>query len=147
MLEANPELGWRDVQDVLVRTAVTIDIDPESPNDSWVTNAAGLSHSYEHGFGKVDAKAAVILAQNYGATNIKHNFDLVFTSSPNSVIQGDTTSTISVSDASAISSAQHVVVYVNITHSWRGHLSLSLTSPSGVTSDLINFSRIWMTKT
>ena len=79
MLEANPELGWRDVQDILIRTAVTIDIAPDSPNDSWVTNAAGLSHSYEYGFGKVDAKAAVILAQNYGATNIKHNFELVFT--------------------------------------------------------------------
>ena len=139
MLEANPELGWRDVQDILVRTAVVIDIAPDSPNDSWVTNAAGLSHSYDYGFGKVDAKAAVILAQNYGATNIKHNFDLVFTNSPNSTIESVTTSSMSVLDASVISSAQHVVVYVNITHSWRGDLSLSLTSPSGVTSELINF--------
>jgi len=139
ILEANPELGWRDVQDILVRSAVTIDIDLESPNDSWVRSAARLSHSYEYGFGKVDAKAAVILAQNYGATNIMHNFDLVFTNWPNSAIHGVTTSSISVLDASAISSAQHVVVYVNITHSWRGDLSLSLTSPSGVTSELINF--------
>ncbi len=82
MQEANPELGWRDVQDILVRTAVVIDIDPDSLNDSWVTIAAGLSHSYEYGFGKVDTRAAVILAQNNGATNVKHNFDLVFTSSP-----------------------------------------------------------------
>ena len=139
MLEANPELGWRDVQDILIRTAVTIDIAPDSPNDSWVTNAAGLSHSYDYGFGKVDAKAAVILAQNYSATNVKHNLDLVFTKSPNSTIESVTTSSMSVLDASVISSAQHVVVYVNITHSWRGDLSLSLTSPSGVTSELINF--------
>ena len=139
MLEANPELGWRDVQDILIRTAVTIDIAPDSPNDSWVTNAAGLSHSYDYGFGKVDAKAAVILAQNYSATNVKHNLDLVFTKSPNSTIESVTTSSMSVLDASVISSAQHVVVYVNITHSWRGDLSLSLTSPSGVMSELINF--------
>ena len=70
---------------------------------------------------------------------MKHNFDLVFTNSPNSTIESVTTSSMSVLDASVISSAQHVVVYVNITHSWRGDLSLSLTSPSGVTSELINF--------
>ncbi len=36
ILEANPELGWRDAQNILIRTAVVIDIDQDSPNDSWV---------------------------------------------------------------------------------------------------------------
>ena len=59
MLEANPNLNWRDVQDVLMRSAVMVD-----PNDGdWITNAAGLNFNHKYGAGLVDATAAVQLAQ------------------------------------------------------------------------------------
>lgn len=58
MLEANPGLSWRDVQEAIVRTAATIDDDPNDPDD-WQTNTAGLDHSYEYGHGLVDAYEAV----------------------------------------------------------------------------------------
>ena len=59
MLEANPSLGWRDVQDLLIRTAATTDV----AHESWTMNVASLRHSPLHGFGLVDAGAAVLAAR------------------------------------------------------------------------------------
>jgi len=55
MLEANPNLGWRDVQDILIRTATKNDPD----NTEWYTNADGLNFHHSYGAGLVDAEAAV----------------------------------------------------------------------------------------
>jgi hypothetical protein len=65
MLEANPELGWRDVQGIFASTSQKTD----STDESWTTNAAGFNHSYKYGFGLVDAYAAVTKGEtwkNYG---------------------------------------------------------------------------------
>ena len=59
MLEANPSLTWRDVQHILVRTAVKND----PLDDGWSYNAAGYHVNHKFGFGRVDAAAAVNLAQ------------------------------------------------------------------------------------
>lgn len=59
ILQANPNLGWRDVQEILIRTArKNHRTDPE-----WATNAAGLSFNHKYGAGLIDAAAAVALAQ------------------------------------------------------------------------------------
>jgi subtilisin family serine protease len=48
ILQANPNLGWRDVQAILATTSQMMDEEDES----WVVNGAGLHHSYKYGFGK-----------------------------------------------------------------------------------------------
>jgi subtilisin-like proprotein convertase family protein len=55
MLEENDDLSWRDVQDILIRTAFKVD----SENVEWVTNAAGIDFNHSYGAGLVDAAAAV----------------------------------------------------------------------------------------
>lgn len=55
MLEANPNLTWRDVQHILVETAEKND--PNEPN--WVQNGAGYHVNDLYGFGAIDAIAAV----------------------------------------------------------------------------------------
>ncbi len=58
MLQANPDLGWRDVKKILMTTASKND-----PTDTdWTTNAAGYHVNHKYGFGRVDAAAAVIAA-------------------------------------------------------------------------------------
>ena len=60
MLEANPNLTARDVQDILVRTARQND-----PFDfDWIENAAGLNINHKYGFGAVDAFGAVVMADD-----------------------------------------------------------------------------------
>ena len=76
MLEANPELTYRDVKMILAKTARKIDQQQESHdytyknltvnvNQGWVTNAAGNSFSNWYGFGLVDAKSAVDMALSW----------------------------------------------------------------------------------
>lgn len=58
MLDANPTLSWRDVQDILIRTATLND-----PTDAdWQTNGAGLHVNHKYGYGAVNAEAAVRMA-------------------------------------------------------------------------------------
>ena len=61
MLEANPLLGWRDVQGILAAT--TSRNDPTSP--LWTTNTDGFIHNIRYGFGMVDAGAAVAAALSW----------------------------------------------------------------------------------
>ena len=65
MLEENPSLSWRDVQDILIRTAVKVD----PSNGEWITNAAGLEFNENYGAGMVDALAAVSAALAVGNDN------------------------------------------------------------------------------
>ena len=66
VLEANPNLTWRDVQGVLAATTQTDFNDEDDETGQWTTNQAGVKHSYTYGFGLVDALAAVTAAT--GAT-------------------------------------------------------------------------------
>jgi subtilisin family serine protease len=65
MLDANPGLGWRDVQEILAATAGRTG----SPAgwsfngaDNW--NGGGMHVSHDYGFGLVDAYAAVRVAES-----------------------------------------------------------------------------------
>jgi subtilisin family serine protease len=67
MLQANPNLGLRDVQEILAYTAK--ETDPTDPtwsfNDAANWNGGGLHVSDDYGFGLVDATAAVELARSW----------------------------------------------------------------------------------
>lgn len=65
MLEENEDLSWRDVQDILIRTAFKVDDD----NAEWETNAAGFDFNHNYGAGLVDATAAVQEAFRVNSTN------------------------------------------------------------------------------
>lgn len=76
MLEANPRLGWRDVQEILAHTARHVgsavgdgprgdELHVWSFNAAATWNGGGLHHSNDYGFGLVDAHAAVRLAESW----------------------------------------------------------------------------------
>lgn len=83
MLEANPDLTWRDVKYILAMTSDKIDFDyfdpilnalthPDSVNLAgyvydykWIRNNAGVYFSNWYGFGRVNATNAVAAAQSY----------------------------------------------------------------------------------
>ena len=60
-LEANPTLGWRDMQHIIVRTSKRQLLRA----DDWQTNAAGFEYSHVFGFGLMDAEAMVLLAEQW----------------------------------------------------------------------------------
>jgi len=76
MLEANPLLTWREVKDILARTAVQVDaaIPAVKVNlgngvyeaeQAWITNKAGLKFHNWYGFGAVNANSAINMALTY----------------------------------------------------------------------------------
>jgi subtilisin-like proprotein convertase family protein len=146
ILEANPALTYRDVMHILIDSAEKND--PSGTGAlTWATNGAGYDINYAYGFGRVDAGAAVALADTW--TNV-----------PASVTPFDT-GTITVNQpipdgignpglGTPLSSnvnvpqdfvVEHVEVYLDIDHPFRGDLVAAITSPDGTSSTLL-FSRV-----
>ena len=51
ILEANPNLTWRDVQEILVQSSRKNDFN----DPSWIVNQGGHWFSHKYGFGVIDA--------------------------------------------------------------------------------------------
>ena len=61
MLEANPDLGWRDVKEILMKSARRVD----TGDAGWIQNSAGFNFHPLYGAGLVDATEAVRLASEW----------------------------------------------------------------------------------
>lgn len=146
MLEANPGLGWRDVQNILAlsarHTGSALGTGP-SGNEifGWTTaksgtwNGGGTAFSPDYGFGRVDALAAVGMADVWtlvhGAAQTSANEQHVTASTFTAVAIPDLgTAYAQVSVAQNIV-VETVMVTVSVTHSYGGDLELSLLAPDG----------------
>ena len=140
MLQANPNLSWRDVRVILAKTARKND----SSNTEWKINGSGINYNPNYGFGVVDAYAAVTTAKTYTAylpTAEKTSAPPV--SSPNlaipdAVVSG-VTNTLFVTDTipvtgSGITRIEFIEITFSATdHTYSGDLEITLTSPAGGT--------------
>jgi subtilisin-like proprotein convertase family protein len=127
MLEKNPDLGWRDVQEILIRSANnTFDA------AGWETNGAGIKFNYKYGAGLVDAAAASNLASSW--TNLGSQKSQIGTTNvPLPIAAGATqngTFTISGDDLRI----EHVTLRLTIEEIKKGNLTIKLTSPEGTES-------------
>lgn len=140
MLQANPKLGWRDVQGILAETSQRVDF--EDP--SWTTNQVGISHSYKYGFGLIDAAAAVAFAQvweNWDAEKqiMVESGDIDVSIPDNNSNGVSATLTITAENVLAATGTssiamESVVVYLDLQHGSRGDVKIVLTSPHGTKS-------------
>jgi subtilisin-like proprotein convertase family protein len=144
MLEANPHLGYRDVQQILAYTAQqTGSTDNWSSNGAHDWNGGGLQYDkavQATGFGVVDALAAVRLAATWdSAPRTSANVvDVTGSQIVNAPIQDNTgTATYSAIDIDSNAVVERVDVTVNITHPFIGDLEIALFSPSGTGSFLM----------
>jgi subtilisin-like proprotein convertase family protein len=135
MLDANANLGWRDVQEILALTARKND----PTNAGWQTNGAGLHFSHDYGFGAVDADAAVRMAETWTKHQTSANMTTFTTAtlSPNIAIPSVGTITSSINVTKSIE-LEHVLIDLNIAHAKAGDLVVKLISPYGTESVLIN---------
>jgi len=146
MLQANPRLGYRDVQDILTLTARQV----RDPSTDWQYNASrqwnggGMHVSHDYGYGEVDAQAAVRLAQDWPARQRFANEALL--EQPLASRRGEFA--IPDNDPGGLSYAmpladarlrvEHALVEVKLTHQRPGDLQLVLVSPSGTRSLLMD---------
>jgi subtilisin-like proprotein convertase family protein len=132
LLQANPDLGWRDVKTILMTTAVQND--PEDPD--WAANGAGHLVSHKYGFGRVDASAAVIAASAW--TNLPPEVRAEGSASPGLPVPlgpGGVRSTVSLTRNLRVESAEVTFTALTADRHW-GDLQVLLVSPSGTWSVL-----------
>jgi len=139
MLEANPNLGYRDVQEILAYSARQTD----TQNPSWQVNRAnnwnggGLPTSLDYGFGLVDAHAAVRLAETWTTQHSTVNqLAVEATAAPNLAIRDNTEATSQLTLTQQVT-LDRVELSVDIAHTWIGDLTLELISPNGTESTLL----------
>jgi len=157
MLEANPNLGYRDVKHILAKTAKKVDSNntgvttnslitgssaPVVLDQGWVKNAAGYWFANAYGFGAVDAAAAVSMAKSYTgylSAQQSTNSALHYLTNVN-VPNGNTTgSTMTFSMAPSFSTIEQVIMFINVTGSSALTCNqIELTSPSGTKSILMH---------
>jgi subtilisin-like proprotein convertase family protein len=140
MLQANPNLGYRDVMEILAYSAKNSD--PASTG--WQTNGAhdwnggGLHFSHDYGFGLVDATAAVRLAESWEKQSTFADMSVQTVShADNRAIPDGTGSLQSVITLGSSERLDKVVVDLNITHPNVSDLTVTLTSPDGTSAILV----------
>lgn len=150
ILDANPNLGWRDVQDILAYSAVhtgsTVGAGPSGNElhgwsyngaDNW--NGGGLHFSNDYGFGLVDATAAVRLAESWRQQDTNANWRTNVAGGFNSptVVPDDDPGGIgfnfNVTDTTEL---EHVGLKLEFANAYEGDYEILLTSPSGTVSQL-----------
>jgi len=125
LLEANPDLTWRDVQHLIVRSSY------RQKSVDWVTNAAGRDFSYTSGFGNLDLYAAVVFATNW----------TVFPQEQSTTTRNQTRTTVTSTSEIYLGIQTDLVVesvnlVLDISVQRRGGLVIELTSPGGTTHTL-----------
>jgi kexin len=148
-LFSSPELTWRDIQHLTVRTAEVLN--PEDPD--WETTAAGRKFSYKYGYGRLNGYELVLAAKDWElvkpqtwiekpAVQIDNGTsDVVGNMKGGRIIApGGLQSTITITqddlNANNFEKLEHVTVRVWITHPKRGDVEVELVSPNGVRSIL-----------
>ena len=146
MLDANEDLGYRDIQEILAYSSRQVD----AGHNDWQSNGAGnwngggLHLSHQYGYGLVDAAAAVRLSETWLKTGQDSatyaNIDDVTAVNNTSVAipdagAGPAHSSLSIETNLLIDQVQ---VSIDITHSHIGHLDVVLVSPSGTLAILVN---------
>ncbi|WP_285906976.1 S8 family serine peptidase [Pseudodesulfovibrio pelocollis] len=148
MLEANPGLGYRDVQTILAATAVRTSGMTSADGKPWDWqingaenwNGGGMHASHDYGFGLVDATAAVRLAESWDQTARTHANQQTRTGSQaplQAIPDGSTTGATSTITIGSDIIVQQAVVTVDITHPRFDDLEITLTSPDGTYSVLL----------
>jgi Ca2+-binding RTX toxin-like protein len=141
MLEVNPNLGYRDVQEILVYAST------HSDNQDWKTNGAsnfnlgGLQFNDKAGFGIVDAYAAVKLAETW--TDVSTATNEVRASArkfglTDAIPDGNGSVYTRTFEIDSAINIEHVELGVDLRHTRMGDLVIELTSPNGTVSTLMN---------
>ncbi|XP_067458445.1 neuroendocrine convertase 1-like [Thunnus thynnus] len=140
VLEVNPELTWRDVKHLIAKTAKI----PNPKEPEWNINAAGYHVHHRFGFGVLDAGLMVQQATHFKSVGPSRKCTQEVTIyptrilSPRGVVSVNIQSKACRGKPNEINSLEEVQVRVSIRAVCRGDLSISLESPGGTVSMLLD---------
>jgi len=145
MLEANPNLGYRDIQKILAYSSSHPDVQDWKVNGASDFNLGGLLFNDKSGFGAVDAYAAVQLAKTWTAQNTAINevsasarkFGMT-----EAIPDGNGELYTKTFEIDSSMSVEHVELGVDLRHERLGDLIIKLISPNGTVSTLMDRSTV-----
>lgn len=137
-LSVRPELTWRDMQHLLVTTAVPFNLD----DPSWFRNGVNKLYSTHFGYGKIDAHRLVTAARDMklkAPPQIRSLPWLPVKRSIEAASEGVVSSSLNLDydlhwnyfELDEIAKLERVSVSVQVQHGRRGDLVFKLCSPSG----------------
>ncbi|KAF7267577.1 hypothetical protein GWI33_019215 [Rhynchophorus ferrugineus] len=133
-LEANPNLTWRDMQHIVVRTARPQHL---SASD-WQVNGVGRNVSHSFGYGLMDAYAMVKLAKKWITVPEQHKCEINAPDSSRSIpAKGLVALELHVTECEGVEILEHVQAKLTIAAQRRGDLNIELTSPMGTRVTLL----------
>lgn len=133
ILQANTNLSYRDVQEILMRSAKRV-----SSNDGdWWTNSAGIAHNHKFGAGLIDAGKGTAMAANWMNLEPRQTINV---SEKNLSLRIPDNNSAGIVRAYSVTNdgfrVEHVALTITAPHPRHGDLSIMLFSPSGACSRL-----------
>lgn len=144
VLSVRPDLTWRDMQYLVLQTALPIDLE----NGDWQDTSIGLRYSHTFGYGKIDTWATIEAAKTFENVKPQAWYFSPWIHVNEEVPQGDQGIAVSwevtqemLTEAN-VARLEHVTVTMNVEHTKRGDLSVELVSPDGIKSHLSSTRRL-----
>ena len=131
MLEANPGLGLRDVQEILAVSASQTD-GAATRNAGHLLGGGGLAFSNDLGFGVAQADRAVRLAKSWLVGTVAHDFQ-----NASHLVAVGQAARDGLDFVMGAMSVQKITLSISLTEAAWGHVNLDLISPSGTVSHML----------
>ncbi|ERS99383.1 hypothetical protein HMPREF1624_04583 [Sporothrix schenckii ATCC 58251] len=137
-LQVRPDLTWRDMQYLVMLTAVPVNTDDKD----WQKTSIGRYYSHTYAYGKVDSYALVEMAKTWKNVKPQARYYSPWVHVHQAIPQGDVGLAVSIEitedmlDEVNFERIEHVTVTMNVEHTCRGDLSVDLISPDNIVSHL-----------
>lgn len=138
VLEANPDLGWRDVLHIMALTSYIPIVD----KDLWV-NDSGFHYDNAFGFGVLDVSTMVSVAVGWGNVPPEHEcrspvYPIEEHIPSNQCVHYVISMNECQSDAKRrMNYLEHVLFHVNLDHTRRGDIEIYVTAPTTTMSHVL----------
>ncbi|KAJ3446907.1 s8 family serine peptidase [Anaeramoeba flamelloides] len=129
ILEANPNLNYWQVQQIIIETATREHL----PTENWIQNSEGYYYHRHFGFGLVDASAAVDAALEWDAEPSFEQFETDLQTVNKIIPDGDSDDylTEKIQIDKDLTIVGGVEIQISITHEYIGEIGIIVESPSG----------------
>jgi subtilisin-like proprotein convertase family protein len=138
LAKRNLAIPTRGMKHLLVRSARIVNPRDRtiSSDGGWKTNGAGFKFNQNYGFGLIDAAKLQKLASQYVSVSAAATTVVGSTSVASAIPDNNATGISRTFNIVSTAPLEEVLVDLNITHTYRGDLEATLTSPSGTSSRL-----------
>lgn len=140
VLEANPNITWRDLQYLSILSGVPVDDETDPSTWQQPSNYFNKKYSHMYGFGKIDAYEIVKMAQDWENVNeqVSKKFDRIQVdkTSDNDNEYIESKFNITEEDVKSFKHLEHITVVVDADAKMRGFTEIDLVAPDGSVSHL-----------